>query len=195
MDQSSRIGGQRTGQPAEQTKETVKHAATDVAETAKEQIRDVADEVKLQSRNVATQLRDGVAEQARVQQDNLAQTVRRVADELEAMAQQRPDSPAATVVSRVADGGQKMAQYLAERGPEGVLAEVQDFARRRPGAFLATALVSGFVIGRLGRGVIGAASASPADDRPLGSTAADAEDTLVYSTASSDGVYASGGLR
>jgi hypothetical protein len=39
-----------------------------------------------------------------------------------------------------------------------VLAEVQEFARRRPGAFLAVALASGFVVGRLGRGVLGAAA-------------------------------------
>jgi hypothetical protein len=32
-----------------------------------------------------------------------------------------------------------------------VLREVQDFARRRPGAFLATALAAGFVVGRLGK--------------------------------------------
>jgi hypothetical protein len=206
MDQSNRVGSQPTGPAAEQTKETVKAAATDVAETAKSQIRDVAGEVKQQGRNVAAQVRDGVTEQARVQQDNLAQTVRRVADELEAMADQRPDSPAATVVARVADGGHQVAQYLADRGPEGLLAEVQDFARRRPGAFLATALVSGFVIGRLGRGVIGAASSPPADNprtpmspfaddtSPLGSMAAE-EDTLVYSTASADRVPVSGEFR
>jgi hypothetical protein len=46
-----------------------------------------------------------------------------------------------------------MADYLDRNGPEGVLREVQDFARRRPGAFLATALAAGFVVGRLGKGV------------------------------------------
>jgi len=51
-----------------------------------------------------------------------------------------------------------MADYLAERGPEGVLNEVQDFARRRPGAFLAAALATGFVVGRLGKGVVAAGS-------------------------------------
>jgi hypothetical protein len=160
MDQTQSLGGQDPGQAAGQAKEAVKGAAADVAETVKEQFRDVAGEVGAQGRSVAAQVRDGVAEQARVQQSNLAEAVRRVADELEAMAAQRPESPAATVVSRVAAGGHDVAQFLAERGPEGVLAEVQDFARRRPGAFLATALVSGFVVGRLGRGVLGAATAS-----------------------------------
>jgi len=181
-----------------------------VAGTAKEQIRDVADEVKAQSRNVAAEVRDGVTEQARVQQGNLAQAVRRMADELESMAEQRPNSPAATVVSRVAEGGHQVARYLAERGPEGVLAEVQDFARRRPGAFLATALVSGFVIGRLGRGVIGAATSSSPMDEPqprptmtpyvedtsrLGSMTGAEEDTFAYSSSGGNGVYASGEPR
>jgi len=57
------------------------------------------------------------------------------------------------VVSRVADGGRQLADYLDRNGPDGVLREVQDFARRRPGAFLATALAAGFVVGRIGKGV------------------------------------------
>jgi hypothetical protein len=44
---------------------------------------------------------------------------------------------------------------------------VQDVARRRPGAFLATALAAGFVVGRLGKGV---AKADPGagQDKPGG---------------------------
>ena len=76
-----------------------------------------------------------------------------MADHLDEMRGDRQDSPAAAVVSRVADGGRQMADYLDRNGPEGVLREVQDFARRRPGAFLATALAAGFVVGRLGKGV------------------------------------------
>jgi hypothetical protein len=76
-----------------------------------------------------------------------------MADHLDEMRGDRQDSPAAAVVSRVADSGRQMADYLDRHGPEGVLREVQDFARRRPGAFLATALAAGFVVGRLGKGV------------------------------------------
>jgi hypothetical protein len=80
-------------------------------------------------------------------------TIRQAADQLEEMRGDRADSPAATVVSRVADSGRQFADYLDRNGPEGVLREVQDFARRRPGAFLATALAAGFVVGRLGKSV------------------------------------------
>jgi len=80
----------------------------------------------------------------------------------------RSGSPAATVVARVADGGRQLADYLDRNGPEGVLREVQDFARRRPGAFLATALAAGFVVGRLGKSVAqadpNAGTGKPASD-------------------------------
>jgi hypothetical protein len=143
-------------QVASGTADAVSTAAGDVAGTAKEQAREVVGEMKTQTRSLAAQTRDRVSEQARVQNDRVVDGLRRMADEFEEMARSRGESPAGTAVNRVADGGRRVADYLSKHGPEGVLAEVQDFARRRPGAFLATALVSGFVVGRLGKGVLGA---------------------------------------
>lgn len=145
------------GQVAAEATDAATQAAGNVADTAKEQARQVTDEVSAQARNVASDVRDKVAEQARTQSDKLADGIRRMSDDLDQMRTQRGDSPAAQVVSRVADGGRQLADYLADRGPEGVLGEVQDFARRKPGTFLATALVAGFVVGRLGKGVMNAA--------------------------------------
>jgi hypothetical protein len=189
------------GEMAGEATGAVKAAAGDVAETAKEQLRQVAGEVKEQTRNVASDVRDRVAEQARLQSDNLSEGIRRVADELGTMAAERPDSLARTVVVRIAEGGHQVAEHLARRGPEGVLAEVQEFARRRPGAFLATALVSGFVVGRLGRGVMSAGPQSTEPDEagrdsltqfrgessPAASSAMAKPDELVYSTATASG--------
>lgn len=140
-------------QVAGQTKEAAGQAATDVKDTAKEQAQRVAGEAKSQVRNVVGDVRDRVGEQARTQNDKLVGSIRQTADHLDEMRGDRADSPAATVVSRVADGGRQLADYLDRNGPEGVLREVQDFARRRPGAFLVTALAAGFVVGRLGKGV------------------------------------------
>jgi vacuolar-type H+-ATPase subunit H len=137
------------GQVAGRAKET----ATDVKDTAKEQAQRVGSEARSQARNVASDVRDRVGHQARSQNDKLVGSIRQTADQLDEMRGDRTDSPAATVVSRVADGGRQLADYLDRNGPEGVLREVQDFARRRPGAFLATALAAGFVVGRLGKGV------------------------------------------
>lgn len=67
----------------------------------------------------------------------------------------------------MADGGRQLADYLDHHGPDGVLREVQDFARRRLGAFLATALAAGFVVGRLGKSV---AKADPDAGKPTSDT-------------------------
>jgi hypothetical protein len=151
--------GRKTAQAAGQA---ATDAAGNVADTAKEQAREVTGEVRYQARSVAEDVRDRVTEQAQSQNDRLADSMRRLADELDDMAADRKDSPARTVVSRVADGSRQMADYLAERGPQGVLEEVQDFARRRPGAFLFTAVAAGFVVGRLGKGVLNATGGSTA---------------------------------
>jgi len=131
-----------------------------MTDTAKEQAHKVAGDVKAQARNVASDMRQQVSQQARKQSNNMADAIRRAADELDQMAANRGDSPARSLVTRVADGGRQFADYLSQHGPEGILGEVQDFARRRPGAFLATALVSGFVVGRLGKAVLSGQSDS-----------------------------------
>jgi hypothetical protein len=133
-------------------------AVSDTSGAVKEQARQVASEVKSQTRNVAADVRDRVGTEARSQNDRLADGLRRFSDELDEMVSGRDDSPARGVVSQVSAGGRRVADYLAANGPEGVLNEVQDFARRRPGTFLAVAAAAGFVAGRLGKSVLTAAS-------------------------------------
>lgn len=153
--------------PVRQTAEVAADEAGNVAGTVADQARQVTDEVKTQVRSVGGDVRDRVTAQARTQNDKLANGLRQVSSELEKMAAGHEQSPARTAVMRIADGGHQAADYLSKHGPEGVLAEIQDFARRRPGAFLATALACGFVVGRLGRGVFEAATDSPSEqDRP-----------------------------
>ena len=155
----------RTKQVAEQGAQAAGQAATDVKDTAVEQAQRVGAETKTQARNLAGDVRDKLTEQARTQNDRIAGSIRETADQLDQMRGDRSDSPAAAVVARVADGGRQFADYLDRNGPDGVLREVQDFARRRPGAFLATALAAGFVVGRLGKGV---AKAGSSGSKPSG---------------------------
>ena len=79
------------------------------------------------------------------------------------MADNGQQSGTVTEVARqVADRADSVAGWLGEREPGDLLEEVRSFARRRPGAFLATALAAGFVVGRLGKGV------AKAGDKPSG---------------------------
>jgi len=160
-------------QAAGQSAEAAGQAAGEVKDTAKEQAQRVGSEAKTQVRNVASEVRGKVSDQARNQNDKLVGSIRQMADHLDEMRGDRPDSPATQVVSRVADSGRQLAGYLETKGPEGVLREVEDFARRRPGAFLATALVAGFVVARLGKGV------AKADELPPTTSAKPASDSFV----------------
>jgi hypothetical protein len=124
-----------------------------------------------------------------------------MADDLDRMSAERGDSPASSVVSRIASGGRQAADYLSDRGPEGVLDEVQDFARRRPGAFLLTALATGFVVGRLGKGVLNAGQSStgpgakPADDAFVSGEPLTSYPTADYPSSAVEPGYTTGGVE
>ncbi|MET9375336.1 hypothetical protein ABZX98_14445 [Streptomyces sp. NPDC002992] len=136
--------------------------AADVTSTAREQGADVVGEATSQARDLVGELRNQLQGQAHTQTQNLAQNVRRLADELREMSESgKPESSAAGVVRQLADGGHQVASRLEERGPDGLVGDLQDFARRRPGVFLAGAALAGFAVARVGKGVSG--SASPSD--------------------------------
>jgi len=162
-------------------------AASDVAATAKEQAGAVKDEVKSQARNIAADVRGKLGTEVRGQHDRLADGLRKFVDELDEMVRDRGDSPASGLVTQVSQGGRRFADYLADRGPDGVLNEVQDFARRRPGAFLAVAAAAGFVVGRLGKGALNAST-----DTGSG-TAASGYPAATYPAASSYPATSNGG--
>ena len=166
---------------ASQTGQASREAAADVKDTAKEQALRVGQEAKAQASNLASDVRNRVGEQARSQNDKLVTQIRQTADQLDEMRGERGDSPAAAVVSRVAEGGRQFADYLDRNGPDGVLREVQDFARRRPGAFLATALAAGFVVGRLGK-TVAKADATAGADKPSSDSFVSNTGTTGYST-------------
>lgn len=144
-------------QAAGQSAQAASSAASEVAGTAKDQAQNVVTEAKSQVRSVASDVRSRVGSEARTQNDRLAEGIRKFADELEEMVSERSDSPARSVVTQVSQGGRRVADFLAERGPEGALDELQSFARRRPGTFLAVAAAAGFVAGRLGKSAFSAA--------------------------------------
>ena len=175
---------------ARQATGSAKQAASEVTGTVKEQGRQVAGEVKGQVRSVASDVRQSVAGQVRTGHGKLAESVRKFSDELGGMSGADANSPVGQVVSRVSDTGRRAADYLDERGPEGLLTDVQDFARRKPGTFLLGMAAAGFVIGRLGRTTIAAAqdndtpTATPTGTQGLyAGTGYDATTATGYGTA------------
>lgn len=154
---------QSPGSAQTQGQSSMDEKAADVAGVAKEEMGTVAQEVRHQAGRVAADVRTQLGEQARARQSQVADRLRGAGDDLRAMAADRPDSPARTIVEQLADRSSQAADYLADRGPDGLLADVQRFARRQPAAFLVTAAAAGFIIGRLGKGLLAEQSETSAD--------------------------------
>ncbi len=140
----------------------------EVVESAKEHARDVGGEVIERGRNLAGHVGERLSGEARSQSDRLATGLQKVADDLDEMSD-GTSSVAATVIQQLSASSRRAASYLEHHGPEGLFREVQEFARRRPGAFLLGAAAAGFVAGRFGKGLLQSpSSASTGTSRMTG---------------------------
>lgn len=162
---------QQTGQKAKEQTSAVAaqtgQAAGEVAGTAAEQAKAVAGEARAQAGGAIRDLRQRVVGESQGQVERLAGTVRQWADDLAGMAENASgDSPARSLASQAADQGHRAADYLDKNGAEGLVGDLQNFARRRPGAFLGGAVLAGLVVGRLAKaGTKGAqAPSAPSQD-------------------------------
>jgi len=161
----------------------VTQQASEVTETVKQQAATVTQEAATQARQLAAGLREQLGGETRAQGERLAQNLRSLADELQQMGGHgQADSVATTVVRRLAEGGHQVADHLERRGPGGLLDEVQDFARRRPGVFLAGAALAGFAVGRTGKDVV-TAPTGHGNGNGNGVDAPDAPESQAWPTA------------
>jgi len=135
-------------------------SAGELADTVKEQAGRVGSELASGGRSLANETKDQLQVQARVQSGKLAETCRKLGEEAQALADGRPDdAPNLTqyvgeAAGRLYDTADRLHTFsndVEERGIEAVAADMQAFARRRPGAFLLGAAVAGFGFGRLVR--------------------------------------------
>lgn len=134
------------------------HAAADSGQDllheAKDQAGEVVAEATGQARDLLGEAREGLRGQASDQQARAAAGLRALGDELGRMADASEQGGiAGDLVRQVAGRTGSVATWLEDREPGDVLTEVTDFARRRPGLFLALAAGAGVVAGRLTRGL------------------------------------------
>jgi hypothetical protein len=125
-----------------------------VAGTAKNEAAGVAHEAKRQAKDLFGEARGELFDQAKVQQERVASGLRSAGDELGRMAESAEQpGVAADVVAQLATRAGGVATWLEQRDPGSLLREVKDYARRRPGTFIAIAAAAGIVAGRLTRNV------------------------------------------
>jgi hypothetical protein len=155
--------------------------AGEVASTAREQAGNVASTAVDEGRQVVSQARDALHEQARSRTDELSKSVRRFGDGMQALAEGRPEEAGQVgdYARQAAGRVNELAQRLETRGYDGVADDVANFARRRPGVFLAAAGVLGFAVGRMVRS--GALSSSSSSGSGNGSGNQQSGDGFAYS--------------
>lgn len=165
-DQMASDSAAHDGPSDQSTMDTAKHEASTlaheaqegghaVADTAKREAEHVAGEAKDQISELVSILRSEVAEQASGQQGQAAGALHSIAKELRAMADsEHGDRGTATgIAQQAADRTEGIASWIADREPADLLDEARSYARRKPGTFLLTAAVAGFLGARLMRGL------------------------------------------
>jgi hypothetical protein len=126
-----------------------KHVARTAADEAKHVVHEATDQAHRVSTDVKQRMRDEIDRQHR----NVTGRVGAFAEELYTMAGQQPQTPARELVRTLAVRSSAFADYLDKHGPEAVVSELQEFARRHPARFIAAAVAAGFVVGRVGKGL------------------------------------------
>ena len=133
---------------------TAADEAKELARQAGGQARQVAQEAKHELRSLTEQGRQELKSQAEAQTQRASQNLRTWSDQTRALAAGRPDQagPLAGYVQDVSGRLSGWADNLDRQGFDGMVAQVQGFARRRPAAFIGLCVVAGFAV-RVGKTV------------------------------------------
>lgn len=160
-------GGQAR-QKAQEVGGQAREQSRQVAGTAKEQAGRVGQEAQTQVRDLMGQTTQQLRDQAQDQTQRLGGTLQSLAADMRALSEGRTDEAGAVgdYAHQAVERVQAFADQVEERGFDGLVDDVQRFARRRPGAFLLSAAVAGFAVGRLARG---ARDANADDSDPFAS--------------------------
>lgn len=165
-DQAATPAPQAAREQAAEVGRTATESAGQVAGVAKEQARQVASETTRQARDLFDQGVEQLRGQAREGQQRVAGGLRELAEQFRQMCD-GTDSPgmATSLVRQASERASDAASWLESRQPGDLIDEVRNFARRRPGTFLAASALAGALVGRLTRNVMSSTEESPESGR------------------------------
>jgi hypothetical protein len=129
--------------PARSATEEIVDAGKETVSELKHEVHEATEQAKEQVRSAATHQKDAAARQM----DGFAHALMAAADDLRGRGQDF----AAEYVREAASGLERASGAVRERDLDEIMANVEDFARRQPVAFLGGAVVAGFGIARLMR--------------------------------------------
>ena len=155
------------GDRAADVKDTSVAAGQHVAGVTKQELHKVGSEAKKQAKDLYQETQTELTDQAASQQKRVASGIRSLADEFGAMAgASETQGVASDLIEQAATRATGIADWLDQRDPGSLLTEVKDYARRKPGTFIAIAAVAGILAGRLTRGAVEESKDSAEDSTP-----------------------------
>ena len=129
--------------------EQAKQEAKGYADDLRQRGQHVAEQAKQGAGRVAEEVKDKAHDQADRQMDRAAERLHSVADQLESMTQETDQE--GILVDYALNGARRLhslADHLEQDGIDGIIRDVENFARRRPGMFIAAGMGVGMVLGR-----------------------------------------------
>jgi hypothetical protein len=155
---STERGKAVAGSAAEQARSvagTATEQAKHVAEEAGDQVRQVAQEARHQIRSLGEQGKDQLRSQAQAQAQRASDNLRMLSDQARALAEGRSEE-AGPLTDYVQDMSARLSAWadrLDSGGFQGIISDIQRFARRRPGTFIGLCAVAGFAASRVGKSI------------------------------------------
>jgi hypothetical protein len=149
-------GQEVAGTVAEQTGQVAQQAgvqAKAMVGTAAEQARQVGGEAAARAGDLLGETKAQARRQAESQTQQLAESLGRLRDQGRALAAGRPEQAGSLpdIAQQVVGRLDQVVERIDRGGVDGIVDDVQRFARRRPGVFLLGAAALGFAVGRMVR--------------------------------------------
>lgn len=153
-------------------RENIKETGREALAAARERV----DAAGTEARSMLDDAVDAAQQQTEAAKGHTAREIRRTAEGLEAAARELQDSPLQRdLLSEAADGLQQISRAVDGKSISRMSAELSDFARMNPVAFLGGAALTGFALARFARAgePRAATSGYTADGYPAGAAHSD----------------------
>ncbi|TGO03932.1 hypothetical protein [Serinibacter arcticus] len=172
-----------------------KASASEVAGTAKDEAAKVASSAKDQASSLLHEATQNLRTQTTTGKEQAAVGLRGVSSELSSLAEGSQDQgPVADLARQASQRLGGAAGWLEDRDLDAVLSDVQDFARRRPFAFLAISVGAGVAVGRLTRALKDSPSSTSGRSSTASGTTSDEPDQGGDPTPASTGRHTAADL-
>lgn len=151
-------------------------AAKDVASTAKQEAGNVVSEGMAQARKLTTEVKEQVEHQMTAGSGKLADTLRSLSTQLNTGD---TSGLLGELMSEAGTRVRRLSEDLDRTGPQGLVTEVRNYARRSPTTFLLGMAVLGFAAGRVVKSVTSGKNRPESEaSTSVGSRADEAESSL-----------------